>query len=88
MSNTNKPDEKMAEEFIKSKGITQLTCYTNKSTYYFGELADLFEEYATLKLHAKSEECERLRAINDNLHAQLKNERGFNQLDQQEGIDY
>jgi hypothetical protein len=39
-----------AIEFLKNKGITKATCYTNSSkTYYVNELAELMEEYAALR---------------------------------------
>ena len=39
-----------AIEFLKNKGITKATCYTDSSkTYYVNELAELMEEYAALR---------------------------------------
>jgi hypothetical protein len=39
-----------ALEFLKNKGITKATCYTDSSkTYYVNELAELMEEYAALR---------------------------------------
>ena len=39
-----------AIEFLKNKGITKATCYTDSSnTYYINELAELMEEYAALR---------------------------------------
>lgn len=38
-----------AIDFLKNKGITKATCYTDGGTYYVSELAKLMEEYATLR---------------------------------------
>lgn len=38
-----------AIEFLKNKGITRATCYTDGKTYYVDELAKLMEEYAALR---------------------------------------
>ena len=38
-----------AIEFLKNKGITKATCYTDGGTYYVGELAKLMEEYAAFR---------------------------------------
>lgn len=38
-----------AIDFLKNKGITKATCYTDGGTYYVGELAKLMEEYAALR---------------------------------------
>jgi hypothetical protein len=39
-----------AIEFLKNKGITKATCYTDSSkTYYVDELAELMEEYAAIR---------------------------------------
>ena len=37
-----------AIDFLKNKGITKATCYTDGGTYYVSELAKLMEEYAAL----------------------------------------
>lgn len=38
-----------AIEFLKNKGITKATCYTDSGkTYYVNELAELMEEYVAL----------------------------------------
>lgn len=38
-----------AIHFLKNKGITKATCYTDRGTYYVSELAKLMEEYAALR---------------------------------------
>lgn len=38
-----------AIDFLKNKGITKATCYTDGETYYVSELAKLMEEYAALR---------------------------------------
>lgn len=38
-----------AIHFLKNKGITKATCYTDRGTYYVSELAKLMEEYAVLR---------------------------------------
>ena len=39
-----------AIDFLKNKGITKATCYTDGGgTYYVSELAKLMEEYAALR---------------------------------------
>jgi len=47
---TKKLNRMKAIEFLKNKGITKATCYTDSSkTYYVNELAELMEEYAALR---------------------------------------
>mgnify|MGYP000849504784 CR=1 FL=1 len=47
---TKKLNRMEAIEFLKNKGITKATCYTDSSkTYYVNELAELMEEYAALR---------------------------------------
>ena len=35
------------KEFLKNKGITKATLYTDRDTYYVDNLCDLLEEYAS-----------------------------------------
>lgn len=40
-----------AKEFLKTKGITKATCYTdNGGTYYINDLAELLDEYLLLNI--------------------------------------
>lgn len=52
-----------AIEFLKNKGITRATCYTDGKTYYVDELAKLMEEYAALRQPLVSGRSEQLKAF-------------------------
>lgn len=57
-----------AKEFLKSKGITKATCYTDSGkTYYVDGLSELMEEYAKQQsIQFGRELLERTEIINEN----------------------
>lgn len=75
--NTNKPDEKSDDTIIHDLLIKHIEDWNGLkmasiqaylqsgkvSGSLFTAIRDMLNEYATLKLHAKSEECERLRGL-------------------------
>lgn len=61
-----------AIEFLKNKGITRATCYTDGKTYYVDELAKLMEEYAALRQPLVSGRSEQLVCICKNRQDQFK----------------
>lgn len=52
-----------AIDFLKNKGITKATCYTDVGTYYVGELAKLMEEYSAFSQPPVSGRSEQLLAF-------------------------